>query len=162
MKERNLNILIVEDEDPKSTQIELFLRGLCIPMDIRSAKSVNSALDCLDEKTPDLILLDMSLPTIDVDISKKESGGRPQGFGGVEVLRYMKYSGMSCPTIVVTGYEAFPREGGDLDIAQLTSELEREFPNTLHGVLHYNSTYETWKSELKMAFERFSLDKDGD
>ncbi len=160
MTDRNLRILIVEDEVPKTTQIELFLRGLCIPMDIRSARSVNSALDCLDEEIPDLLLLDMSLPTIDVDITNKESGGRPQGFGGIEVLRYMKFSAISCPTIVVTGYEAFSREGGDLDITQLRAELEHEFPNILHGVLHYNSTYEAWKSELKMAFERFKSDTD--
>ncbi len=162
MTDRNLKILIVEDEVPKSTQIELFLRGLCIPMNIRFARSVNSALDCLDEEIPDLLLLDMSLPTIDVDIPKKESGGRPQGFGGVEVLRHMKYSAISCPTIVVTGYEAFPREGGDLDITQLKLELELEFPNILHGILHYNSTYETWKSELKIAFERFKSDKESE
>jgi CheY-like chemotaxis protein len=160
MSDRHLNILIVEDEVPKSTQIELFLRGLCIPMNIRSAKSVNSALDSLDDEVPDLLLLDMSLPTLDVDISNKESGGRPQGFGGIEVLRHMKYSSISCPTIVITGYEAFPREGGGLDITQLRLELEEEFPNILHDVLHYNSTYETWKSELKIAFERFKSDKE--
>lgn len=155
----HLRILLVEDEVPKSTQIELFLRGLCLPMDISFARSVNSALDSLEECIPDLLLLDMSLPTIDVDISNKESGGRPQGFGGIEVLRNMKYSGISCPTIVVTGYEAFPREGGDLDISQLRLELEAEFPDVLRGILHYNSTYETWKSELKVAFERFAQDK---
>ncbi|MEH6689297.1 MAG: response regulator [Halopseudomonas sabulinigri] len=162
MIDRSLSILIVEDEVPKSTQIEIFLRGLCIPMEIRTARSVNAALDYLDEEVPDLMLLDMSLPTIDVNISNKESGGRPQGFGGIEVLRHMKYSAQSCPTIVVTGYEAFPRAGGDLDITQLKTELEQEFPNVLHGVLHYNSTYETWKSELKMAFESFKSDKESE
>ncbi len=157
--ETNLKILLVEDETPKITQIELFLRGLCIPMDIRYAKSVNSALDLLDEEIPDLMLLDMSLPTIDVDICAGESGGRPQGFGGIEVLRYMVLSEISCPTIVVTGYEAFPREGGDLDISQLGLELEIEFPRIVQKILHYNSTYETWKNELRAAFEKFKSEK---
>ncbi|OZO04546.1 response regulator [Pseudomonas sp. IB20] len=153
-----IKILLVEDETPKITQIELLLRSLCIPMCLTYAKSVNTAMDKLDELTPDLILLDMSLPTIDVDISSGENGGRPQGFGGVEVLRYMVLSGIKCPTIVITGYEAFPREGGDLDISQLSLELKSEFPDMLKTVLHYNSTYETWKIELRAAFAEFKIE----
>ncbi|UST89283.1 response regulator [Pseudomonas siliginis] len=162
MSESMIVILIVEDEVPKSTQIELFLRALCLPMIIKTVRSVNSALDNLDESTPDLVLLDMSLPTIDVDIPNKESGGRAQGFGGIEVLRYMSFMGMSCPTIVITGYEVFPREGGDIDIPELRKELIEDFPNIIHGVLHYNSTYETWKTELRAAFETFKMDRDFD
>lgn len=152
-----LKILLVEDETPKITQIELFLRGLCIPMEIKYAKSVNSALDMLDEAIPDLMLLDMSLPTI--DISFGESGGRAQGFGGIEVLRYMFFSEIKCPTIVVTGYEAFPRVGGDVDISELGKELKEEFPDLLLATLHYNSTYETWKNELREVFSYFNSSK---
>lgn len=159
MTEQPISILIVEDEVPKSTQIELFLRALCVPMDIKTVRSVNSALDSLDEGMPDLILLDMSLPTIDVDIPKKESGGRAQGFGGIEVLRYMNFAGLLCPTIVVTGYEVFPREDGDIGFSELRDELIDEFPNIIQGVLHYNSTYETWKNDLKSAFEDFRTSK---
>lgn len=150
-----IKILLVEDETPKTTQIEIFLCELSIPIEIKHAKSVNSALDLLDKFTPDLLLLDMSLPTIDVDISTGENGGRPQGFGGIEVLRYMVLSDIKCPTIVITGYEGFPREGGDLDISQLGIELKLEFPCILLGVLHYNSTYDTWKNELRLALSNF-------
>lgn len=155
MTDRELVVLIVEDETPKITQIELFLWSLCIPMRIQHAKSVNSALDKLEEGPPDLLLLDMSLPTIDVDIVGGEAGGRPQGFGGIEVLRNMQYSGISCPVIVITGYEAFPRKGGNVDISGITQELREEFPLLLHSVLHYNSTYETWKDGLRTAFKEF-------
>jgi CheY-like chemotaxis protein len=159
MNERPISILIVEDEVPKSTQIELFLWALCVPMRIDTVRSVNSALDILDESVPDLMLLDMSLPTIDVDIQNKESGGRAQGFGGTEVLRYMSFAGLVCPTIVVTGYEVFPREDGDLGFSELRNELREDFPDIVQGVLHYNSTYETWKTELKAAFETFRMNK---
>lgn len=159
MSDRPISILIVEDEVPKSTQIELFLRALCVPMNIATVRSVNSALDTLDENVPDLMLLDMSLPTIDVDIPNKESGGRAQGFGGIEVLRYMGFAGLACPTIVVTGYEVFPRESGDIGFSDLRNELKHDFPEIVQGVLHYNSTYETWKTELKAAFEAYRMNK---
>ncbi|AXI64455.1 response regulator [Pseudomonas kribbensis] len=155
--DRELVVLIVEDETPKITQIELFLRSLCIPMKIDHAKSVNSALDRLDEGTPDLLLLDMSLPTMDIDIVGGEAGGRPQGSGGIEVLRNMGYANISCPVIVITGYEAFPRQGGNVDLSGIAKELKEEFPTLLRSVLHYNSTYETWKDELRVAFKELEF-----
>ncbi|MEI7174227.1 response regulator [Pectobacterium carotovorum] len=148
-------ILLVEDEHPKLIQIYDYLMSLELNfnLDILKARSVNSALDYIDDKFPDLILLDMSLPTIDVDVNSGEAGGRAQGFGGIEVLRYMLYSDISCHTIVVTGYEAFPREGGDVDLSELTIELKEEFPNIVHSILHYNSTNELWKLKLKEAID---------
>ncbi|WP_338628308.1 response regulator [Yersinia intermedia] len=146
-------ILLVEDEYPKLIQIYNFIDSLELGLkfNILKARSVNSALDCIDESHPDLMLLDMSLPTIDIDVPNGEAGGRAQGFGGIEVLRYMLYSNISCPTIVVTGYEAFPREGGDVDLSDLEIELKEEFPNIVLSILHYNSTNELWKFKLKEA-----------
>ncbi|EIW5947167.1 response regulator [Klebsiella quasipneumoniae subsp. similipneumoniae] len=146
-------ILLVEDEYPKFIQIYNYINSLNLGQEfsILKARSVNSALDCIDDNRPDLILLDMSLPTIDIDVPNGEAGGRAQGFGGIEVLRYMLYSDISCLTIVVTGYEAFPREDGDVDLSELEIELKEEFPNIVHSILHYNSTNEFWKLKLKEA-----------
>jgi CheY-like chemotaxis protein len=120
-----------------------------------------------EAQVPDMLLLDMSLPTFDV--GERESGGRPQGFGGIEILRHMTLAGISCPTIVITGYEAFLREAGKtVDISQMRTELEQEFPQCLSGVLqclsgvlHYNSTYDEWKSELEKALIGFSVRVEG-
>ena len=143
----SFHILLVEDETQKRMHIERFLRGLSPSVIISVAQSVNSALDALEEKLPDLLLLDMSLPTFDV--GELESGGRPQGFGGTEILRHMTLAEINCPTIVITGYEAFLREVGKrVDLSQMRAELEKEFPQCLRGVLHYNSTYDEWKTEL--------------
>jgi hypothetical protein len=101
----------------------------------------------LEAESVSLLLLDMSLPTFDV--GERESGGRPQGFGGIEVLRHMTMAEISCPTVVITGYEGFTREGQKtVDLAQLRAELDEEFPTLLRAVLHYNSTYDEWKTVL--------------
>lgn len=151
MNVQRLKVLLVEDESPKIDQIMKVLNEINNIGDIRCVKSVNSALDALDEGYPDVIILDMSLPTIDVDVRSGEAGGRAQGFGGVEVLRYMVNLQIICPTIVVTGYEAFPREGGDVDLTCLKRELTDEFPEILKALLHYNSTNDTWKNGLKVS-----------
>jgi CheY-like chemotaxis protein len=140
-------ILIVEDEAPKSKHIEDMVAGLAPNANISTARSVNSALDYLEAEPIDLLLLDMSLPTFDV--GERESGGRPQGFGGTEVLRHMVMAEIECPTVVITGYEGFTREGGAMvDLAQLRKELTDEFPTILRAVLHYNSTIDEWKTVL--------------
>jgi len=142
-----LKILVVEDEAPKLEHIDRFLSQTGVNSSICFAHSVNAALDALDDVVPDLILLDMSLPTFDVN--DREDGGRPQGFGGIEILRHISMSEIKCATIIITGYEAFPREGeGPVELSQLREELNTEFPSILKGVLHYNSTYDEWKTEL--------------
>jgi len=155
----SINVLLVEDDAPKRKHIERFLLSLEAKLNIREAQSVNSALRALDESVPELLLLDMSLPTF--DLGDRESGGQPQVFGGIEIMRYMSMVELICPTIVITGYEAFLREEGPVDLSQLRTELEREFPHFLRGVLHYNSTYAEWKTELGKALEELGI-KSGD
>jgi CheY-like chemotaxis protein len=153
---RSVSVLLVEDDEPKRAHIERFLLQLDPTISITVAKSVNTAIDALEQRRPDLLLIDMSLPTF--DIGERESGGRPQGFGGIEILRYMALSEIRCPTIVITGYEAFVREAGKrLDLSQMRSELEKEFPELLRGVLHYNSTYDEWKTKLAAALNEFEI-----
>ena len=151
-----INVLIVEDEAPKLAHIKAFILQVLSSVAIRVARSVNSALDEIDDGLPDLLLLDMSLPTFDID--KNEAGGRPRGFGGKEIMRHMMLSGVKCPVIVITGYEAFPRDAGKpIELAQIKDELDLEFPNMLVGMLHYNSTYEEWKYELRNSISKQGL-----
>jgi CheY-like chemotaxis protein len=149
----------VEDEAPKRGHIERLLQELAPGARVSLARSVNSALDVLESEPLTLLLLDMSLPTFDV--GQRESGGRPQGFGGIEVLRHMVMAGIVCPTIVITGYEGFTREGGaTVDLAQLRTELNEEFAGLLRGVLHYNSTYDDWKTMLGQALGEVGIGKE--
>ncbi|MBZ9881960.1 response regulator [Mesorhizobium sp. CA10] len=152
-------ILVVEDEAPKRRHIEALLVDLVPTAKLLFARSINSALDVLETGPIDLLILDMSLPTFDV--GERERGGRPQGFGGTEVLRNMAMAEIECPTIVITGYEGFVREGGStVDLAQLRNELMDEFPSVLRAVLHYNSTFDEWKTVLRSMLVETGLRKD--
>lgn len=151
-----IDILLVEDEAPKRQHIERFIDQLFRSATVRIARSVNGAYDAIEARMPDLLLLDMSLPTF--DIGDRETGGRPQGFGGIEILRYMAAIDIICPTIVITGYDAFPRQGDQpVGLADLRGELEAEFPQLLRGVLHYNSTVDEWKIALNRIFGELGM-----
>ena len=156
MCDQSKTILLVEDEAPKREHIERLLRDLHCPVEIVTARSVNSALDALERRKPDLLLLDMSLPTFDA--GDREAGGRPQGFGGAEILRFMQMAEISCPVVIITGYEGFAREGGTtVDLDQLRQEWMIEFQGILSSVLHYNSTYDEWKTTLSSTLRRLGL-----
>lgn len=147
------HILLVEDEAPKRKHIRDLLTELAPRARTSTARSVNSALDILMKDRVDLLLLDMSLPTFDV--GDRENGGRPQGFGGTEILRHITMSEIECPTVIITGYEGFTLESGaTVDLAQLRAELLDEFPSLLRAVLHYNSTFDEWKTVLAATLSK--------
>jgi len=149
-------ILLVEDEAPKREHIERLLRDISASVEILTARSVNSALDLLENKKFDLMLLDMSLPTFDA--GDRENGGRPQGFGGAEILRMMQMAEISCSVVIITGYEGFAREGGTtVDLDLLRREWMLEFEGTLSSVLHYNSTYDEWKTTLTATLHKLGV-----
>jgi CheY-like chemotaxis protein len=155
---REVHILLVEDEAPKRGHIAKLLCELAPQARLTLARSVTSALDALEVESVDVLLLDMSLPTFDV--GEREGGGRPQGFGGIEILRHMTMAEIACPTVVITGYEGFTREGGTtVDLAQLRKELSEEFPDLLKATLHYNSTYDEWKSVLARTLSDAGIGK---
>src|SRR5258706_4567715 len=140
-------LLLVEDEDPKRRHIATYLKEIVPDAELGVARSVRSALDCLDARVPDVIQLDMSLPTFDVGPS--EGGGRPQGFGGVELMRNMELDAVICPVIIITGYDAFTKAGGQVGLDVLNAELTNNHPESFRGMIHYNSAYGDWQQRLK-------------
>ncbi len=146
-----MHILLVEDEEPKQRHIEGYLRVALVEPHIVFAMSVRGALDQLAIAVPDVLILDMSLPTF--DIGGTEGGGRPQGFGGLEVIRNMELEEYSCPVIFITGYEAFNKAGGQLTLDALADELLADHPDLFRGIIHYNSAYGDWQSRLKMLID---------
>jgi CheY-like chemotaxis protein len=140
-------ILLIEDDDSKREQIHAFLSSINGSWSIETAKSVKSGIGKLRHATYSLLILDMSLPTFDV--SADEGGGRPQGFGGIEVMRFMDANELRLPTLVVTGYEAFSRDGRTIDLGVLGGELSKEFPDCYRGIVYFNTMLGAWKQELR-------------
>jgi CheY-like chemotaxis protein len=143
-----MKVLVVEDEDPKRRNVLLALREVLPEAEPTEARSVSAAIQQLRSTRPKLMLLDMSLPTFDV--AAGEPGGRPQGFGGIEVLRYLDRFGLNVPVIVVTAYEAFSREGKQIDLTSLEAQLSKAHPDSFCGIVLYNPTFDQWRSELRL------------
>lgn len=147
-----MNLLIVEDEGPKLQNIRDLAAEMSVFTELAEARSVGSALKTLRRERFDLIILDMSLPTF--DIGAGEGGGRPQGFGGQEVLRYMDRYGLLTPVIVATAFEAFSERGKAINLKALEQTLASDHPATFKGIVFYNTMFSKWRDDLRTIIKR--------
>lgn len=147
-----MKVLIVEDEGPKCKKILQCIQSFLSETEAFIAKSVRSAQDAIEYDAYDVIILDMSLPTFDV--SEDEQGGRPQGFGGVEVMRDLSNMEKYTPVIVVTAYEYFSDEhddkesGKEATLSELEESLRDEFSEFFFGLVKYETYSDEWQVEL--------------
>ncbi|MGK0254968.1 MAG: CheY-like chemotaxis protein [Mariniflexile sp.] len=142
-----MKILLVEDDEYKIDLIVPFIKSKILDVDLTFAVSVKSAKKALDNDNEiHVVLLDMTLPTF--DMTAGSSGGRPQGFGGLEVLRYMEMVEDSRPVIIVTQFQSFDTDEGTKDISYLNDLLEKEGFENFKGIVPFSSSTESWKDEL--------------
>jgi CheY-like chemotaxis protein len=139
-------VLVAEDEDSKRERISAVLRDAFPRMTLMEARSVRSAIRKLRDTPPDILILDMSLPTF--DIAAGEPGGRPQGFGGIEVVRHMERDDVSVPIIVVTQHPVIPKDGRLIELAGLEAMVRAESPSGFRGLIYYNTLTGLWRGEL--------------
>ena len=155
-----MKILLIEDEAPKRDNIRSLLDQMGLLDAVSEARSVGSAIRALRVNGFNLIILDMSLPTFDIGMG--ETGGRPQGFGGVEVLRYMERFKLATPVIVVTAYPAFSEGNQEIDLKSLTNKLRDQHPIIFKEIVFYNSMFSEWREELRLGIEGLIRDENID
>lgn len=144
-----MRVLLVEDEDPKRQHLLTFCDEVFEDVQVEQAASVRGAIDLLRLENVDLVLLDMSLPTF--DIAAKERGGRPQGAGGIEIIRFLDMMDRVVPIVVVTAYPAIQIDGRQQTLDEVDALLREEHPNLYRGLVYFNSVYGGWRQELETA-----------
>lgn len=148
-------ILIADDESPKLSSVRSWLEVFAPHAKVIVSRSVRTTIDVLIEQRPSIVILDMSLPTFDVGAG--ESGGRPQGFGGIEVLRHIDFHGLSPKVIVVTQYEAFHDNGKQVDLTELAATLRGEHSGVFVDCIYYNAVSDDWKVKLGVSLQELMV-----
>jgi CheY-like chemotaxis protein len=142
-----MKILIIEDDEFKQRRIAQVTKTIVPDSDVQAERSVNSGLKRIVEWSPDLVLLDMSLTTFDV--GPGEPGGRPQNFGGIEILRQMERLAISIPVIVITQHERFASGTGEVHLSAVHKELKEQHGHIFQGLIYYNSAAGRWERYLR-------------
>lgn len=141
-----MNVLIIEDDENKRNQICCFIQDRFSDPTICVAKSLHSGLKGIINGDYDLILLDMTLPTFDINVD--EHGGRPRAYGGKEILSQMNRRGIVVPVVVVTQFDRFGQGIDLITLNELNRQLHTAYPNTYMGAVYYNAALEGWKDTL--------------
>jgi CheY-like chemotaxis protein len=154
------NFLIVEDDEPKLNAVVATLREIDDASEILVAGSVASAIKTIDNNVIDLAIIDMSLPTFDI-LNDINGGGRPQGFGGRDILRFLESEQPNAAAVVLTQYEEFNVNvsyGNSQNLQSISTELTEEFGSLLLEVIYYSGRRGEWRDRLKSIIN--SLHKD--
>jgi DNA-binding response OmpR family regulator len=141
-----MNILLIEDDEPKSERIKEFLSTLITNIEVIHKRSYQSGLRSLIARTPDLILLDMNLPNY--DITAIEAGGKIMQFAGREFLRQMMRRDIKVPVIVITAFEFFGEGIDALTLEELDRELTEKYSENYLGYVYYHTILDDWKIKL--------------
>lgn len=142
-----MSILIVEDDELKTERLRTFLATEFPNEKIEVARSYKSGLRALVSGSHSLVILDMTLPTF--DIQPGTDGGRPLSLGGRELLRQMRRRSIIRPAAVVTGFDSFGSGPGAVTLARLDSELREEFGSFYLGSVYFNATADDWRDQLR-------------
>jgi CheY-like chemotaxis protein len=147
MRQR-VRILVIEDDAFKAKRLCTFLRAQTPDNEVILERSVSTGLARLFAPPhPNILLLDMSLSTFDV--GPRETGGRPQNFGGITVLEHMVRRELKIPVFVITQFESFPKEGTELSLDDLSRDLAKRFPDVFKALIYYSSRETEWEQHLQ-------------
>lgn len=146
-----MKVLIVEDDGFKEQDITEMV-AKCLPVaTIEHRRSYQSGLAAAISLRPEIVLLDMSIPTFDVALNSGETGGRPRPYGGRDLLKELTRRKIGSKVIVVTQYDMFG-EGQDLmTLEQLKVGLAQQFPNNYLTTVFYKSEQSEWRTAIAEA-----------
>jgi len=142
-----MKVYIVDDEEGKAQNINDFMRRVVPECQIEIYRSFQKGLRALITSPPDLLLLDMSMPTYEV--GPRESGGRDRRYAGREIVRQLKRKNLSIPVIVITQYEQFEEGGKDVDLNTIRNNLLQKFPDNFVDAIYYNASDSQWMLTLE-------------
>jgi CheY-like chemotaxis protein len=141
-----MRILLVEDDEDKRQLIADYITQQ-IPCELVEARSFQSGLKAIRSFSFELILLDMTMPTFDIN-PPKESGGRSQSFGGEMLLAELVRREIKSKVIVVTQFDLFGKGDEEITLVDLDSRLSVQFDGIYLGAVPYRISDTSWENLL--------------
>lgn len=143
---------LIEDDNLKAERITSFLRSEFPKITLEVFQSYQSGLKAVCADKPDLIVLDMSLPTFDAKGVRRY--GRPRSLGGYELMRKLRRRSVSIPVFVITQLETFGDGEMQISFEEVCRKCEKEFPDLFIGATFYSQGSSAWHGGLMKAVSR--------
>ena len=155
-----MNMIIIEDDDNKIYQLESYIHKSLPETRVVIAKSFQSGLREIITRDYDLILLDMTMPTFDIDVNINEDGGRTHPLAGRELIHQMDRRDINIPVIIVTQFSSFGIGKDELTLRELDLQLQEEHEKYYKGYVFYSTTHEGWKKSLLKLIKKVIRDRE--
>jgi len=154
-----MKVLIVEDDGLKRRELVQFTIDRLGAVDVVQAASFSAGMSEVFKGVPDLILLDMSIPTFDHNAT--DGGGRPRPLGGYDFLFELDRLDVESRVIVVTQFESFGSGQETQTLAEVSVQMAAEFPRLFRGVVFYQASVAKWRADLSKIFEELRIVRHG-
>ena len=148
-----MNIFIIEDDLLKLKKIEDFLYSMLPSAIFSNYGSFNSGLRACESSLPDLVILDMALPTFDRKPNKRE--GRLRPLGGYDLLRKFSLKELSTKAIVVTQLTEFGDGVEEMSFGEISQTCLDEFPEIFLGSVYFGQASLEWQNKLRDLILKF-------
>lgn len=139
-------IYLIEDNQLKAKHIFDFIKARFPEFVVEIFGSFQSGLRAIESRAPDLILLDMTIPTFDRQPNGRE--GRMRPIGGYDLMRKMRLRKISTAVVVVTQLESFGEGAEEVSFSEITSICEKEFNDFFKGSVYFGQDDEAWQDVL--------------
>jgi DNA-binding response OmpR family regulator len=142
-----LRVYLVEDDYLKADRLQIFIKERYQNAEINIYGSFQSGLRAIQSNPPQLVILDMTLPTFDRTGSERE--GRLRPLGGFDLMKKLVLHNIEVPIVVVSQLETFGEGSDRVTFKELVNKCHREFPNIFRGAVYFNQTDSSWICELQ-------------
>jgi hypothetical protein len=149
-----MKFAIIDDSSYKVDSLFTILSRKFPGDSIEVARTFQSGMKLLEDYAPDVVLLDMSLPTSERQDGR--IGGRGRIYGGRELMAEMEFMEINPKVIVVSQFETFREDGVSVDLAVLLKELEQDFPALYVGGVFYSTVDNTWECKLDALLDKIT------
>lgn len=153
-----MRVLAIEDNDAKWSRIESVLRSSLGHFELERACDLHNAELLVEKGGWDLLILDMS---IDIRSGAGRGGrGTHDYTGGLKIASRMFYNECEVPTIIVTGFDAFPtgaavaEQDVILGLEDIQRQARKHLGDHLLGAVRFGA--QEWDKHLKLLLQRLT------
>lgn len=146
-----MKIFIIEDDLLKLGRLQEYLSQAFSEAIIDSFGSYNSGLRACEQGSPDLVILDMALPTFDRKPNKRE--GRQRALGGYDLLCKFDLKELPIKAIVVTQLTDFGDGEERMSFTEITNICKEEFPEHFLGSVYFAQSNNDWQNDLQTILD---------
>lgn len=148
-----MKILIVEDDSFKYSKVATLLKDFFSESILIHFDNVCDAINYLRGDSPDLILLDMSLPSHPAVAGEGSPVSMPTG--GIEIIMELKLlKKTNIQTIVLTQYPDVEIEYEYYSIPDALHTIKSLYGMQNISVIHYDNDSNDWKDKIREILEK--------